>query len=111
MKGQAIIPGSASGAVLACNEGLSFWGGVLDHIGAFILRIMLSGESFLFFADGFGSMDSLVEVDDYVTRMVDGSEPVPELSIEWSDPSEAEISRDKKKSRDQKLRTTAMKSE
>ena len=28
MIGQAIIPGAASGAVLACSEGLSFWGGV-----------------------------------------------------------------------------------
>ena len=28
MIGQAIIPGSASGAVLACTDGLSFWGGV-----------------------------------------------------------------------------------
>ena len=28
MIGQAIIPGSASGAILACREGLSFWGGV-----------------------------------------------------------------------------------
>jgi predicted aconitase/predicted aconitase with swiveling domain len=28
MIGQAIIPGSASGTVLACREGLSFWGGV-----------------------------------------------------------------------------------
>ncbi len=28
MKGQSIIPGQAAGAVLACNEGLSFWGGV-----------------------------------------------------------------------------------
>lgn len=28
MIGQTIIPGSASGAVLACREGLSFWGGV-----------------------------------------------------------------------------------
>ena len=28
MTGQAIIAGSASGTVLACGEGLSFWGGV-----------------------------------------------------------------------------------
>ncbi|MBA3910795.1 MAG: hypothetical protein C0524_13205 [Rhodobacter sp.] len=28
MNGQAIIPGNASGSVLACDEGLSFWGGV-----------------------------------------------------------------------------------
>ena len=28
MTGQAIIAGSASGAILACGEGLSFWGGV-----------------------------------------------------------------------------------
>jgi cis-L-3-hydroxyproline dehydratase len=28
MTGQSIIPGLASGAVLACGEGLSFWGGV-----------------------------------------------------------------------------------
>ena len=36
MKGQAIIPGSASGAVLACNEGLSFWGGVDPLTGVVI---------------------------------------------------------------------------
>jgi hypothetical protein len=82
--------------------GLSFWGGVLDHIGAFILRTILSGKSFLFFADGFGNLDSLVEVDTYVARIVDGSEPVPELSIEWSGPSDTEISRMKKKGSDQK---------
>jgi hypothetical protein len=28
MTGQAIIPGRASGRILACDEGLSFWGGV-----------------------------------------------------------------------------------
>ena len=28
MIGQTIIPGSASGNILACSEGLSFWGGV-----------------------------------------------------------------------------------
>jgi hypothetical protein len=28
MIGQAIIPGAASGPILACGEGLSFWGGV-----------------------------------------------------------------------------------
>ena len=28
MIGQTIIPGSASGCILACSEGLSFWGGV-----------------------------------------------------------------------------------
>jgi len=28
MTGQAIIPGRASGTILACDEGLSFWGGV-----------------------------------------------------------------------------------
>jgi predicted aconitase/predicted aconitase with swiveling domain len=36
MNGQAIIPGSASGTVLACGEGLSFWGGV-DPVSGIVI--------------------------------------------------------------------------
>lgn len=35
-KNQLIVEGSASGKVLVCEEGLSFWGGVDPHTGAII---------------------------------------------------------------------------
>ena len=35
-KNQLIVDGSASGKVLVCEEGLSFWGGVDPHTGAII---------------------------------------------------------------------------
>jgi hypothetical protein len=81
---------------------LGFWGGVLDHIGAFLLRTILPGKSFLFFGDGFGNLESLVEVDSYVYRIVEGSLPVPELSVEWDDLSAADQSRHQKKGCDQR---------
>jgi hypothetical protein len=74
-----------------------FWGGILDHIGAFLLRTILPGKSLLFFGDGFGNLESLVEVDTYVSRIVEGSLPVPDLSVEWDDLSAADQSRHQKK--------------
>ena len=46
MTGTAILPGTASGAVLACGEGLSFWGGVDPLTGVVIdARHPLHGRS------------------------------------------------------------------
>ena len=46
MKGRIIIPGTASGVVLASTEPLSFWGGYDQHTGEIIdRRHPLSGEN------------------------------------------------------------------
>ena len=76
------------------NSIFSFLTGILDHVSGIFFSVTswVVPKDLLFFVDGFGNLQGVEEGEQFITHIVEGTETVTELTVEWNNDYKSDLS-------------------
>ena len=75
---------------LLSSKLMSFLTGTMDYFVSFLFSLTsLFAPNGFFFVDGFGDLQSVQQGEKYILQITEGTETVPDLTVEWINDSES----------------------